>query len=619
MKNKRDEIKSLNDREKSRDKLQIWFGTRGLEGTLHSLREVLANSTDEIYNNYEQGSVAITISDDGKRLSVLDTGRGIPMSGKDSTGKNNYELLFLQLFAGTNYDSSETGKETVGQNGVGNTVLTYTSKYFKATSWSRGKEMTFFTQDGGLTHSYEEKACSKEKHGTLIEWELDPEVYETAVFPIERVQEIVLNQAAMCHSISFTLNGEEFHFTSVEEYSQTFFEDAVGQPIECNTPKIDLYLSTTIDGEGRTFLNRNWLKENGTIHDGVINGTRLFFNKYLRDNVKGSSPLTNADVEQVLSFVCHIRTSSPEFSGQTKLSTASPAYKTEAQAHVQKTLEMEQAKNPANIKKMSEALLEAQKLNGKNSQARARLTKALTAKVDTVNNRIEGLVDCKFPGRPGSEIFFSEGLSAAGSVVSSRNPNMQASFPMKGKIQNVQKLSADKAFQNVELMNIARVLGCGIETKHKEFGAFDINQLRYEKIIIATDADVDGFHIATLLINFFSKFMPELLIQGRVYLALSPLFEIEYRDGTHAYANTIEERDELVAKKPCQKVSFLKGLGEVDAQVMSETTVNPETRRIMQFKASTKKELDSICNKWFGTDVNLRREDIMKNFKEVVE
>lgn len=618
MKNHSQEIKVLNDREKAREKLPIWYGSRGLQGSLHAVREVLANSVDEIINNFSSGVIDVNLSADGRQLSVRDSGRGIPMTG-ETDGKKNYELLFLTLFAGTNYDNIESGKITTGQNGLGLSILCMTSEYFKTTSAVNGVAHTFETKDGGLSCEFK-KIGKVDWNGTEVVFKLDTDMYETAVFSPELIEEIIVNQAAMCPNIKFYFNEKEIHFSCLSEYAKMFYKDMIGNSIEGRGQSIELHLSTTIDGEGRTFLNRNWLPENGTIADGVVNGTKLFFNRYLRENVKGSSPLVNADVEQVLSFICHITTSDPEFSGQTKLSTVSPKYKNEAQAFTQQVLETELAKNPLNIKKMSEALQEAQKLNSKNSAARAKLTKVLTSKIDSTTNRIEGLVDCKFPGREDSEIFFTEGLSAAGSIIAARNPHTQASFALRGKPKNVRELSAEKAFENVEVMNIAKILGCGIETKHKEFGEFDINKLRYGKVIIATDSDVDGMSaIAPLFINIIAKFMPEIILQGRLYIALPPLYEIEYSDKTVAYAITEEEKNILLGAKKVSKVSRNKGLGETDASVLAKTTVSPETRNIMKFSASSRKELDTICKKWFGNDVELRRADVMENFKEVAE
>ncbi|MGL5957756.1 MAG: toprim domain-containing protein [Phocaeicola sp.] len=611
-------IITLTDREKCRERLPVWFGTRALDGALHSFREILNNSVDEIYNNFPDGEIHVTHSSDLKRLTVTDTGRGLPLEGL-TDGIENFRLLFLTLFAGGNFENEKSGTESVGQNGCGTAVCCHTSTLFRAESWKNGRHATFETLDGGLTHTFVVDDSMEFPHGSRITWQLDDEVYDTIELPSDKVHEITHNIAANCPNIRFSLNGEQIHYTSLSEFADTYFEDVVGSKVESTTSEWDIVLATTIDGEGRSYINRNWLREGGSINDGVVNGAKLFFNKYLRENVKKSTPLKNSDVETVLSFATHLKTVNPEYSGQIKLSTESAVYKTSVQDAVQHALEVELAKNEGNVKKMVEALLESQKLNGKNSAARAKLTKALTAKIDSTMNRIEGLVDCKYAGDERSEIFFSEGNSAAGSVIAARDSNYQASFPLKGKLLNVNKIQADKAFENTELMNIARILGCGIETKHKEFGAFDISKLRYGKIILAVDGDVDGTHISTLLINFFVKFMPELILQGRVYVALAPLLEIELSDGSYLYANSQAEGKELMDGKRVSKVSYLKGLGEIDAETMSYTTVDPDTRRILQVTARSKNELGAMCKKWFGTDVNLRRDDIINNFKEVSE
>lgn len=611
----KDKIISLSDREKARKKLPVFYGSFSIEATLHALRETLNNAVDEITNNFDSGSVIVAVSKDGRTITVQDTGRGIPIDG-ETDGVKNSELLLQRLFAGTNYENADNGKITSGQNGVGLAVLSHISKMFAVTSVKDGKAVTF-SHTGDSEHlSRKEERVSRDSHGTKVVWQLDPEVLDDVEYPMGIVEEIVRNIACTSNNITFKLNDIDIAYDSLEAFYGEFAEQSVSKKISAVSPEIQVVMSTTINGEGRSYLNRNWLRDGGKINEGVVNGVKLWFNKYLRDNEKKPVQFTNADVETVLSFACHILTTSASYSGQTKLSTAATEYKTQAENFVRQCLDVELVKDKQNILKMLESLLEAQKLNGKAAAGRKKLTQALTSKIDSVSNKVDGLVDCRNHGLD-SELFIAEGLSALSTVISARNPLNQAGFPIRGKIVNTTRITVDKALQNQEVFNIMKALGCGIESKHKEFGEFDPSKLRYGKIVLSADADPDGQQIVSLLLAMLYKLIPSVVKEGRVYVALPPLFEIKLKDDTVIYCSNDKQKDEAVAEhgKNIASIGRMKGLGETDASVMHETTLNPETRRILQVKVSSARELESIINKWLGADVSLRKETIYNNFK----
>lgn len=633
-----DKIRQLSQREQARDKISVWFGSA--DNFEHGLKEVMANATDEIINNFEEGDIFVELSDDKKTLSVRDTGRGIPIGGT-SDGSPNYELLFLKFFAGSKYGSDGlTNGAMTGTNGSGLVALNYTSLLFEVTSVYGGKKYHIKFEDGGNITEELTSEDTDEIHGSTFKFRLDPEVYTETEFDNERVKNIIEKYAVSSSKISIYYKHideeETYHYESVEDYFNQLVGDTTTSSVrhsemidfekdDGELTSIELILSTTTEPKQESFLNLTYLPEGGSINDGVINGLKLYMNKHCRDNnlfPKGVKSFSDSDVEESISFVAVVLSNKVEFSNQTKFSTKKKLYYEVAKKRVSQMLEVMEVEDKKGFDAIVKHLLLVQKDNASNQRQKEKLKKELTKKVDNLNNSIEKFVDSRIHGEE-AELYLAEGDSAHGSVVLARDGKFQASLPMGGKFLNVAKANTLEAIvKNEIIMNVIRVLGCGVELgkKHKDVAPFDISKLRYGKIIIASDEDADGKQITSLVITLFHTLMPEIIKQGKLYIAKTPLYEIKLRDDSVLYAYSDDERDELINKnkKKVVNVARSKGLGELDAEVMSETAMNPETRHLVQVTIEDSGVAKKALDDWMGTSVDNRKEMISANLNEYI-
>lgn len=633
----KDKIRRLDHREQSREKISIWYGSA--DNYEHGLKEVLANATDEIINNFDKGTINVELMEDMKTLVVQDSGRGIPMEG-ETDGTPNYELLFLILFAGTKYgEGGEMDGSYTGTNGSGQTVLNYTSSLFEVTSVRNGKEYHIKFEDGGiLSEPITEKETDKES-GTTVKFRLDPEIYTETEFTNEQVKNIVKRYAVSSNKITINYKHKDeevtYHYDHLEEY----FDEVIGDTSTSSVrygdsvlfddggekTSIELALATTTEIIQESYLNINYLPNGGTINNGIINGVKLYMNKFCRDNSlfpKGVRSFADSDIEESISFVAVMLSNNVEFSNQTKLDTQKKLYYEVAKKRVSQILEVMEVEDKKGFDAIVKHLLLVQKDNASNQRQKERLKKELTKKVDNLNNSIDKFVDSRVHGEE-AELYLAEGDSAHGSVVLARDGKFQASLPMGGKFLNVAKANTLEAIvKNEIIMNVIRVLGCGVELgkKHKDVAPFDISKLRYGKIIIASDEDADGKQITSLVITLFHTLMPEIIKQGKLYIAKTPLYEVKLRDDSVLYAYSDDERDKLIDKnkKKVVNVARSKGLGELDAEVMAETAMNPETRHLVQVAIEDSGLASKALEDWMGTSVDNRKELISTNLNEYI-
>lgn len=629
----KDTIKQLDTREQCRTKLPIWFGSRS--NYTHGLKEVLANAIDEISNNFHKGVIEVTLEDDLQTISVKDSGRGVPISGK-TDGKPNYVLLFETLFAGTNYDNNENGKIATGTNGVGTCTLNHTSELFEVTSSRNGEVHKLIYNDGGRFVSFEKIGKSTESY-SIFRFKLDKEMYTNVIYDPNEVKNICRYNAASNSKVEirFIHNGnvETFHYPSILYYFDEISTNVTSKKVvggrksytdsiqhvengeyikETNT--LEVILATSSEPIQQTFLNSTYLPEHGSIYDGVVAGARGFINKYCRDNKlldKKLGNISKEDIEESLSFVASLQSTYVEFANQTKLSTSKSLYKDVAQGYTYSLLEVQSIENSKEFEKLIKHILEVQKFNSKAQANKKALKKKLSEKIDSISNRVEGLVDCKHHGEE-SELYIAEGKSALGSIALARNSKNQAVIPIRGKILNCLKASYDTIFKSEIILDIVKALGCGIETdkKNKDLGSFDIKNLRYGKIMLAADADADGEQIVCLLLTMIYKLMPTLIHQGRVYIVNTPLYEVRLKDDSSLYWNSESEKDEYILKNGDSKIKHIsrcKGLGEMTAEVMAETGMNPETRNVTQVTIDDVESMQRAFEVWMNTDVTLRK------------
>lgn len=627
---KKDTIKSLDTRQQCRMKLPVWYGSN--DNYLHGLRECLANSTDEINENFDKGSIIVTLHKDNKKVSIFDTGRGMPIMSKTGD-KYNYELLFETLFAGTNYDNNENGKITTGTNGVGLCVLNHTSTLFEVISCNNGVQSKITYTNGGKLES-KSKEKVKGDSFTLITFTLDPEVYTNTEYTIDEIKEIVKRVAAVNHKITYKVTyGEEetiYKYNSILDYfkreevenstdilgmEEVKYED-MG---ETNFVRISLAGSPNPEFQ-ETYLNGTYLPEKGTIHDGIINGSKLFFNKYIKDNNlynKNEKAINNKDIEASLNFICYFRSTKVSFSNQTKFSTTKKLYKDIAQKYIQTTLEILMAEQPMEIATLANQILVNKRATEKANQSLEKLKKKLQGEVNNITNKIKAFTDCK--NKKGGQLFIAEGNSAAGSIVLARDSEWQAVFALRGKLLNVLKADINKIFDNEEIKNLVSILGCGVELKNKNASLFDKSKLRFNDIIISTDADPDGLHIQVLVLVALYIIAPTLIKDGHVYILDTPLFEIrDLNTDTMHYAYTEQQKEEIISSLRKYRISRNKGLGEVDADTMS-VCIDMKHGTKRQVTWTEAKKIAENFEIFMGNDLEARREYIKQNLHRYID
>ena len=631
----KDTIKQLDTREQCRQKISIWFGSR--DQYTHPIKEILANSLDEINNNFDGGEITVWLQDDLKTIAVKDTGRGIPIANK-TDGILNYVLLFETLFAGSNYSNNEYGKVTVGTNGCGSCVINHTSELFEVASARDGYLHEVRYENGGkLVHF--KKISESDDHFTIVRFRLDDEVYTNTIYNPNEIREICKWNAAVNNkvTIKFYYQDEisEYHYDSTEDYFDEVtanntspklvgLKKSFDNQVEKNA--IEVVIATSSEPVQQTFLNSNYLPEHGSIYDGIINGTRSFINKYCKDNNlldKKIGNISNGDIEESLSFIASIESTNVEFSNQTKFSTNKKLYKDITQSYIQEMLTVMLAENPKGFEKIVKHILEVQKFNSKAQANKKALKKKLSEKIDSISNRVEGLVDCKHHGED-SELYIAEGKSALGSIVLARNPQNQAVIPIRGKILNCLKANYDTIFKSEIITDLVKAIGCGIETdkKNKDLGTFDIKNLRYGKIMACADADEDGKQIVCLILTMIYRLMPTLIHEGRVYIVNTPLYEVRLKDDSSLYWNSESEKEEYLLKYGDSNIKHMarcKGLGEMMPEVMSETGMNPKTRNLTQVTIDDIKEMQKAFEIFMGTDVTPRKEIIETELNRYVD
>ena len=638
-------IKRLSDREQARQKLPIFFGSR--DNYVHPIKEAIANAVDELKNNDQKDpKIVVTLSDDQQTISIKDNGRGIPIIG-ESFGEKNYKLLFQTLFAGTKYDV--TSNIQTGTNGVGMATTCMTSKYFECQVERDGIFATAIFENGGELISFTEKKCNKDLHSSLVKFALDDDVYTKTKFIPEDVKEIVKHFSIAANGIKFVFifNGEETEYL-IEDYCEYFkmenlssttsaiftigdiaFEQEIevlkadGTVKEIEKNNYTIILTTTPEVTQESYLNMTYLEQGGSINRGVLDGIRLHLNKYCRDNKLFPTKVTafsKEDVESSISFLAIVESNNVEFSNQTKLSTEKKEYEKNAKEYVTNLLTALETEQPKDFKKLVSHILEVQKHNNINTKAREKLKKKLGEKVEGINNRVEKLVDCEKHGME-AELFVTEGDSANGSITDSRDDEFQAAYPLRGKLLNTLKADLERTFKNQEIVDLVKIIGTGITDSKNKKGDFDISKSRFGKIICTTDADPDGSQIAVLILVFIYRFMKPLLDEGMIYAARTPLYELKFEDDSVIYFLSEDDKNRNISKYEGKKyiMNRLKGLGEVDAHTMRETTMDPKTRKMVKLTTSDARVAERMLLDWMDNDVDPRKKMITEQLPSFID
>ena len=637
-----DSIKSLKGAQRVRKRPGVIFGSDGLEGCEHSFFEILSNSIDEAREGFGK-EIVVTKFDDGS-IEVKDFGRGIPVGFNKSEERYNWELIFCELYAGGKYNTNKgfNYNYSLGLNGLGLCATQYSSEYMDVLIKRDGQENVLHFEHGENIGGLKSKKTKDKETGTTIKWKPDLEVFTEIEIPIEYFKDVLKRQAIVNKGLLFKLkhNDETLEFFYKDGITDYVKEVANDEPLS----KV-VYFKAEKEGRDRKdkedykvllscafcfsnkvklieyYHNSSFLEHGGVPEKALKQAFVSKIHAYLKDNGKynkNESKISFVDIEESLVFVSSSFSTQTSYENQTKKAITNSFIYEAMLEFLKHNLEIFFIENPEEIEKIAKQLLINKRSREKAEKTRLNLKKTLVGSVDLVN-RIQKFVDCRSKDRDKRELFIVEGDSALGACKQSRDANFQAIIPVRGKILNCLKSDYDKIFKNEIIRDLIKVLGCGVEVKNKfskDFSNFNLDGLRWNKIIICTDADVDGFQIRTLILTMLYRLTPGLIQKGYVYLALSPLFEIETKKKKY-FAYNEEEKvkilDMLKKEKQSFEINRSKGLGENEPDMMWHTTMCPQTRRLIKVTPEKEEKTKNMFNLMLGDDLQGRK-DFISNF-----
>ena len=626
-----DQIQILEGLEAVRKRPGMYIGSTSSRGLHHLVYEIVDNAVDEALAGYCD-KIEVSINPDNS-VTVIDDGRGIPVGINHKAGKPAVEVVFTILHAGGKFGGGGY-KVSGGLHGVGASVVNALSEWLEVTIYHEGKVYQQRYERGHVCYSLKVVGeCEPEKTGTKVVFLPDKEIFEETVFDYDVLKQRFREMAFLTKNLKIELvdlrtepeTRKVFHYEGGIREFVTYLNKSktalYPEIVYCEGTKDDVYVEVSMQHNDSytesvySFVNNITTPEGGTHLTGFRNALTKTLNDYARKNklIKDSDPsLSGEDFREGLTAIISVKIPEPQFEGQTKQKLGNSEARGAVDAVVSEQLEIFLEQNPSVAKTIIEKSVMAQRARDAARKARD-LTRRKSA-LETMS--LPGkLADCSDKDPKNCEIFIVEGDSAGGSAKTARSRNTQAILPLRGKILNVEKARLDRIYGNEEIKAMITAFGTGI---HEDF---DIAKLRYEKIIIMTDADVDGAHISTLMLTFLYRFMPDLIRDGHVYLAQPPLFKIEKNKKTW-YAYSDEERDSILAeigRDNTIKIQRYKGLGEMDAEQLWDTTMNPETRILLRVNMNEEQssEIDMTFTTLMGDKVEPRREFIEQNAKFV--
>lgn len=625
-----DQIQILEGLEAVRKRPGMYIGSTSVRGLHHLVYEIVDNSVDEALAGFCD-TITVSIHQDNS-ITVRDNGRGIPVDIQKKAGKSALEVVFTVLHAGGKFGGAGY-KVSGGLHGVGASVVNALSEWLHVKVYKEGKIYTMSFAKGKVTKPIEcIGTCTEEEQGTEVHFLPDASIFEESVYEFETLKIRLRETAFLTKNLKIRLVDEregmeqekEFHYEGGIQEFVSFLnkgkEALYPDVIYCEGEKEKILVEVAMQHNDSyteniyTFVNNINTPEGGTHLTGFKNALTKTFNDYARQNklLKDSEAnLSGEDIREGLTCIISVKIEDPQFEGQTKQKLGTSEAQVAVQGIVSEQLTYFLEQNPAVAKVICEKSILAQR-----ARAAARKARDLTRRKSALDGvGLPGkLADCSSKDPERCEIFIVEGDSALGPAKEGRNPETQAVLPLRGKVLNVQKARLDRIYANEEIKGMITAFGTGI---HEDF---DLSKLRYHKIIIMTDADVDGAHISTLMLTFIYNFMPELIRKGHVYLAQPPLFTIQ-KNKKHYYAYSDEEYQRILKEigSDGADVSRFKGLGEMNTEELQETTLDPETRTLLRVNMSDedKAELDITFTTLMGDQVEPRREFIEQNARYV--
>ena len=650
-------ITSLKGADRVRKRPAVIFGSDGLEGAEHSVFEILSNSVDEAREGF--GNVIHITAFNDRSIEVEDFGRGVPLGWNESENRWNWELVYCELYAGGKYDnnSGDAAYEySLGLNGLGACATQYASEYYEVRSYDGTNESAISFQKGEPVTELRVRTLERKERrtGTVQRWRPDLDVFTEIDIPREYYEDMLKRQAVVNSGIRFvfkwqnaddSFDTEEFFYEhgitdyiaeiagdTAETKIASFHLETKGRDREdMKDYKLIADIAWTVSKSVHTleyYHNSSWLEHGGSPEKAVKLAFVSAVDKRLKATGKynkNESKITFPDIEDCLILVTNSFSTQTSYANQTKKAITNSFIADAMNDFLKNQLEYFFAENPVDADRFCNQVLVNKRSREQAESTRLDLKKKLASNMD-VAHRVEKFVACRSKDPELREVYIVEGDSAMTSVKLARNAEFQAIIPVRGKTLNCMKASYDRIFKSDIILDLLRVIGCGVEiqTKRKsDMVAFDMENLRWSKIIICTDADEDGFQIRTLLLTLFYRLLPTLLKEGRVYIAETPLYEINTPGAEPEYAYDEFEKAAIVAQLEAKKKKYTlqrsKGLGENSADMMAKTTMNPATRRLIRVTPADAEATARMFDLMLGDDLAGRKQFIADHGAEYIK
>ena len=646
-----DSIASLKGADRVRKRPAVIFGSDGLEGCEHAVFEILSNSIDEAREGHGD-TITVTAYLDHS-IEVEDFGRGCPVDWNESEGRYNWELVFCELYAGGKYQNNAGGdyEYSLGLNGLGACATQYASKYFDAVIRRDGYRYDLHFERGELVGEMKKSPADRKKTGSCFRWLPDLDVFTDISIPTEFFEDILKRQAVVNAGVTFRFRREiaPGRLETKDFFYEKGILDYVTELTEAGAMTMPQYWEAERKGRDREdkpeykvkisaalcfsnqvsrieyYHNSSWLEHGGAPEKAVRNAFVYAIDAYLKANnkyTKAESKITFQDVQDCLVLVTNCFSTQTSYENQTKKAITNKFVQEAMTEFFRSRLQVYFIENAAEAARIAEQVLLNKRSRETAEKTRLNIKKKLSGTIDLAN-RVQKFVDCRSKDVSKREIYIVEGDSALGSVKLSRDAEFQGIMPIRGKILNCLKADYDRIFKSDIITDLIKVLGCGVEVqgkKAKDLSAFDLNNFRWSKVVICTDADVDGFQIRTLVLTMLYRLTPTLIEKGYVYIAESPLYEINTKDKTY-FAYSDSEKAEILKKLEGKKVTIArsKGLGENEPEMMWMTTMNPETRRLIKVMPEDAAKTAQIFDLLLGDDLTGRKEHIAQHGHEYLE
>ena len=614
-----EDIVMLKGPDKVRKRPAVIFGSDGIDGCQHSVFEIISNSIDEAREGY--GSKIIITRYLDKSIEVQDFGRGMPVGWNSNENRFNWELLFCEMYAGSKYNTNDGGsyEYSLGLNGLGLCATQCASEYMDAEIHRDGMKYTLHFEKGNPVGEMQEEKYDKKDTGTRIRWKPDLDVFTDIDIPLEYFTETLRRQAIVNDSLKFVFKNQiteskfetsEFCYENgIKDYVEEFSGDEAFTSVQFwqtekkgrdreDKPeykvKINVALTFSKTKQLKDFYhNSSWLEHGGAPDKALRNAFVAQIDAYLKQSgkyTKSDAKISFQDIEDCLIIIISSFSTQTSYENQTKKAITNKFIQQAITEFLRHQLEIYFIENKLDADRIADQVLINMRSRIKAEAARLNLKKTLSSAND-MTNRVEKFVDCRSKDVSEREIFIVEGDSALGACKQARDSSFQAVMPVRGKILNCLKADYSKIFKNEIITDLIKVLGCGVEVggkANKNLSNFNIDNLRWNKVIICTDADYDGFQIRTLILTMIYSLMPSLINAGKVFIAESPLYEINTKDQTW-FAYTEQEKNDALREIGNAKYTIQrsKGLGENEPDMMWLTTMNPATRRLVKIEPSS--------------------------------